>query len=82
VPALVNPKYQRRIYRQQGWVSPVLVVNGQLAGVWSYEQNDRTVRVEIEPFAKLPRWTRPLMAAEAERLAAFLGGDLRLTIGR
>jgi hypothetical protein len=82
VPALVNPKYQHRIYRQQGWVSPVLVVNGQLAGVWSYEQNDRTVRVEIEPFAKLPRWTRPLMAAEAERLAAFLGGDLRLTIGR
>jgi uncharacterized protein YcaQ len=78
VPALVDPKYQPRIYRQQGWVSPVLLVNGRMTGVWKHDQKGRTVRVEIEPFGRLPRWTRPLIAAEAERLADFLGGDLRL----
>jgi hypothetical protein len=52
-----------------------------MAGVWHFEQNDRTVQVQIDPFAKLPRWTRPLMAAEAERLAEFLGRELRLRIG-
>ena len=45
----------------------------------------RTQRVEpwlskIEPFAKLPRWTRTHIAAEAESLAIFVGGDLKLTI--
>ena len=80
VPALLDPKYRQRIYRLQGWVSAVLLVNGHMAGVWKHEHNGRTVSVEIEPFAKLPRWTRPHIAAEAERLATFLGGDLKLTI--
>jgi hypothetical protein len=80
VPALVDPKFRGRIYRQQGWVSPVLLVNGRMAGVWSHEQKGRTLRVEVEPFDKLPRWTRTPIAVEAERLADFLGGDLTLKI--
>lgn len=80
VPALVDPKYLSRIYRQQGWVSPVLLVNGRMAGIWKHEQRGRTLAVEIEPFDPLPRRTRAPIAAEAERLATFLGGDLRLTI--
>jgi Winged helix DNA-binding domain len=81
-PALLDPKYRQRIYRLQGWVSPVLLVNGNMAGVWKHESKGRAVSVEIEPFAKLPRWTRTHIAAEAERLAAFVGGDLKLTIQR
>ena len=82
VPALMDPEYRQRIYRLQGWVSPVLLVNGHMAGVWKHEHKGRIVSVEIEPFAKLPRGTRTHIAAEAERLAAFLGGDLKLTIHR
>jgi Winged helix DNA-binding domain len=81
-PALLDPKHRQRIYRLQGWVSPVLLVNGHMAGVWKHEHKGRTVSVEIEPFAKLPRWTGTHIEAEAERLAAFLGGDLKLTIQR
>lgn len=80
VPALLDPKYQQRIYRLQGWVSLVLLVNGHMAGVWKHETKGRTVSVEISPFDKLPRWTRTHIAAEAERLAAFVGGELKLTI--
>jgi hypothetical protein len=82
VPALLDPKYRQRIYRLQGWVSPVLLVNGHMVGVWKHERKGRAVSVKIEPFAKLPRWTRPHIAAEAQRLAAFVGGDLKLTIQR
>ncbi|MDB6042107.1 MAG: hypothetical protein JWM63_658 [Gammaproteobacteria bacterium] len=69
-----------RLWASQGWVSPVLLVNGRMAGVWKHEHNGRRVSVEIEPFAKLPRWTRTHIAAEAERLASFLDGDLALKI--
>jgi Winged helix DNA-binding domain len=82
VPALLDPQHRQRIYRLQGWVSPVLVVNGRLAGVWKLEHKGTIVSVAIEPFARLPRWTRAHIEAEAERLAVFLRGDLELTIDR
>jgi hypothetical protein len=34
-PALLDSEYRQRIYRLQGWVSPVLLVNGHMAGVWN-----------------------------------------------
>jgi hypothetical protein len=80
VPSLLDPKHRQRIYRLQGWVSPVLLVNGRMAGIWRHEHKERLVSVDVEPFDKLPRWTRTHIGAEAERLAAFLGGDLKLRI--
>jgi hypothetical protein len=53
-----------------------------MAGIWKYEQRGRTVSVEVEPFDKLPRWTRASIAAEAGRLATFLDGTLELKIQR
>lgn len=82
VPALLDPKHRQRINRLQGGVSPVLLVNGHMAGVWKHEHKGRMVAVEIEPFGKLPRWTGTQVEAEAERLAALLGGDLKLAIQR
>jgi DNA glycosylase AlkZ-like len=82
VPALLDPKYRHRIYSQQGWVWPVLLVNGRMMGVWKHEQKGRNVSVEVAPFGKLPRWTREHIEVEAERLATFLDGELDLKIRR
>ena len=79
-PTLLDPKYRQRVYRLQGWVSPALLVNGRIVGVWRHEQRRQLVSVEVEPFGQLPRWTRSAIAAEAERLAGFLGGRLKLAI--
>jgi len=67
-----------RVYRPQGWVSPVLLVNGRMEGVWRHELKGSRVEVSIEPFVKLPKWVRSLTEEEAERLAAFFGGTLNL----
>jgi hypothetical protein len=81
LPAL-DPAHRKRIYRLQGWVSPILLVNGRMEGVWKHQRKGRRLHVEIEPFCTQPRWTRKPIEAEAERLAAFLGGDLHLSQGR
>lgn len=81
VPAFVSPKYHQRIYRLQGWVSPVVLVNGRMMGTWKHEQKGQVVSVEIEPFEKLPRWAHAQIEEEAERLAVFLDADLKLSIG-
>ncbi len=76
--ALVDPRQAARVYRKQGWMSPVVLVNGRMVGVWKHERKGATVRVELEPFGRLPSWSRAQLADEAERLASFLDGELEL----
>jgi Winged helix DNA-binding domain len=68
-----------RVYRPQGWISPVLLVNGRMDGTWRHEIKGNRVEVAIEPFAKAPVWVRRAAGQEAERLAAFLGRTLSLS---
>jgi uncharacterized protein YcaQ len=76
---LLDPAEKKRVYRNQGWISPVLLVNGRMDGVWKHERKGRRLTVTIEPFGKLPKWARKEAEAEAERLRAFLGGELELS---
>jgi hypothetical protein len=73
----VLPAEQRgRVYRSQGWLSPVLLVDGRMAGVWSHERRGDRLVVEIEPFGRLSRAVRARAETEAAALAEFLGGAL------
>ena len=77
----VLPSGQRaRVYRPQGWLSPVLLVDGRMAGVWSHERTGERVVVEVEPFGRLSRAEQAAVEAEAAALAAFLGGELELAL--
>jgi hypothetical protein len=67
-----------RVYRPQGWVSPVLLINGKMEGVWRHEIRGDRVEIAIDPFAKIPPAVRRLAEEEAERLAHFLECRLNL----
>jgi hypothetical protein len=76
---LMPGPFKARVYRPQGWLSPVLLVAGRMEGVWRQEAKGRRVQVIIEPFAgPLPARVRRAAAAEAERLAVVAGGQLEL----
>jgi winged helix DNA-binding protein len=70
--------FKARIYRPQGWLSPVLLVGGRMDGTWRQEAKGRRLLVRIEPFGKLPAWARRAAEAEAERLAAWNDAELEL----
>jgi Winged helix DNA-binding domain len=72
--AVVAGEYRARVYRPQGWLSPVLLVDGVMKGVWSHELRGDRVAIEIEPFGRTARAVKAAVGEEAERLAAFLGG--------
>jgi hypothetical protein len=76
---LMRGALRKRIFRPQGWISPVLLVNGRMDGTWRHEIKGSRVEVSIEPFVKPPLWVRRAAGLEAERLAAFLGCSLRLS---
>jgi len=76
---LMPGPFKARVYRPQGWLSPVLVVGGRMDGVWRQEAKGRRLLVTIEPFAgPPPARVRRAAEAEAERLAAWSGGQLEL----
>lgn len=77
--ALFPGEHAARVYRPQGWISPVLLVDGRMDGVWRHERKGRRLLVEIEPFARVTAKVRRAAEAEAERLVDFLGGDLEVT---
>ena len=66
------------VYRPQGWLSPVVLVDGRMEGVWRHERRGDRLSVELEPFARQPDWVRRAAEEEAERLARFVGGGLEL----
>jgi hypothetical protein len=77
--AVLGPTLRERVYRPQGWLSPVLLVDGRMMGVWRHEVGRGSVDVEIEPFGRLRKGARAAAEAEAQRLATFLDGELRLS---
>jgi uncharacterized protein YcaQ len=80
VAAQLDPKHKARVYRPQGWFSPVVLVNGRMVGVWKHERKGRRLVVEIEPFERLPAWARAQLEDEAGRMAEFLDGELELEL--
>jgi DNA glycosylase AlkZ-like len=62
-----------RVFRPQGWISPVLLVSGQVAGVWKHLRNGPRLIVELKPFRRLPAWASAQLGEETERLADFVG---------
>ena len=81
VPAILAPEHKARVHRQGGWISPVLLVDGRIEGVWSHERARGRLSMRIEPFGELQEGVREGAEAEANRLAAFFGDELALEWG-
>ena len=65
----LKPKFYKRVYRNQGWISPVVLINGEIAGVWSYKLARKAVEIEIELFAQVDRRTQAQIKDRAKELA-------------
>ncbi|HEY9376537.1 MAG TPA: winged helix DNA-binding domain-containing protein, partial [Jiangellaceae bacterium] len=65
-----------RVSRTAGWISPVLLVDGVVAGTWSTARRDNSVTIEIEPFAKVSGATKQAAATFAQRYARILDADV------
>jgi DNA glycosylase AlkZ-like len=79
---VVGPGEHRRVYRPQGWVSPVLLVDGRVAGVWSYARKGGRFAARVTPFSPLSRHTSAALRARAEELGAFNGAsEVSVSVG-
>ncbi|HEX8100670.1 MAG TPA: winged helix DNA-binding domain-containing protein [Actinomycetota bacterium] len=70
--SLVEKRLQPKVFRQAGWISPVMLVNGVIAGVWSHERKGRRLAVTVQPFGRLSTGEETVINEEADRLGEFL----------
>jgi len=61
-----------RVYRPQGWIAPVVLLDGRIAGVWERTTGKGPPTVEVATFGRLVRADRAALAREAERLGLRL----------
>ena len=65
----LKPQFYKRVYRNQGWISPVVLINGEIAGVWSYKVSRKALEVEIDLFSRVGPLTRAQIKDRAAELA-------------
>ena len=71
--SVVDERDRKKVYRDQGWVSPVLLVDGRARGVWSYRPAKSELEVRVAPFAELAGEVKAQIREEAAKLGQFLG---------
>jgi uncharacterized protein YcaQ len=77
---LLSAQHYKRVYRNQGWISPVVLIDGAIAGVWSHKLQGKKLLVDIEPFGKLSKAQRVGIEQEAESLARYFQSALELKL--
>ncbi len=69
---IVDEKNRKKVYRSQGWVSPVVLVDGRALGVWSHIQKKDDLEVRVTPFSKLSSQVSDRVKEEMSDLGRFL----------
>jgi hypothetical protein len=77
--ALVPAAYKNRVYRQQGWISAVVLLDGRMAGTWSHERRRGKVSIKVEMFAPPPASIKQAIQTQAQQLAAFLDTEVEVS---
>ncbi len=79
---LVDRRYYKRVYRNQGWLSPVVIAGGRIVAVWFLEERAKGFTVDVQPFGRLDDRLRRDIGGEASALSEFLGSRCDVTYSR
>jgi len=69
---LVDRTHYKQVYKEQGWLAPAVLVDGRVAGTWSYQRQPRNLRVDVKMFTAFNKETRAKAKEEAQDLSRFL----------
>jgi Winged helix DNA-binding domain len=72
---IVTDEHRRRIFTQNGIISPTILVDGFVRGTWKITRVLRAATLLIEPFAPLAKTGRDALAEEGAQLLAFAAED-------
>jgi uncharacterized protein YcaQ len=75
---LLPAKHYKKVYRNQGWISPVVLLGGQVAATWAYKFKGAKLQISIQPFETLRRPVREAITAESQALSQYFRSELEI----
>jgi hypothetical protein len=75
---LFTLEQQKKIYRPQGWVSAIVLVDGSIKGLWEHKVNRSALSVTVDLFSPISERIKEGIAVEAGRLGKFLNSNVQL----
>ena len=70
---IVDKKHQPKVFRPQGWIMPVVLVNGRVADIWKHTPEKNRLLVTVEKFQPISNHIKNAIQDEAQNLGRFLG---------
>jgi uncharacterized protein YcaQ len=70
---LVSVQYRPNIYRPQGWIAPVVLVDGRASAIWAQTRHGKRLNVKVSTFEPLSRRITASIQEETRDLGRFLG---------
>jgi hypothetical protein len=70
--------WQKKVYRPQGWVSAVLLVDGFVKGIWEYKTLRSAISITVELFSPITDHIKECIAMQADRLGKFVNSPIQL----
>jgi hypothetical protein len=70
---LMTVEHRPKVYRAQGWIAPVVLVDGRAAAVWEHAREGNRLRVKVAKFGSISRRIIAGIREEARDLGRFLG---------
>jgi uncharacterized protein YcaQ len=68
---VIEALHYKRVFRQAGWISPVILFNGRAIGLWSYTRGRERLSVKAEFLGNATKSVLNLLEAEVARLGTF-----------
>jgi uncharacterized protein YcaQ len=69
---LAPVEHRLKIYRAQGWIAPVVLVDGRATAVWEHAREGNRLRVKVAKFGSISRRITAGIREEARDLGRFL----------
>jgi uncharacterized protein YcaQ len=69
---LVPKKHQPNVFRPQGWIAPVVLVDGRVRAVWEHTWEGKRLIVKVARFESISRRVAAGIHEEAQDLGRFL----------
>ena len=76
--AVVEPARYKRVFRSAGWIAPVLLVDGRVAGTWEPGRPRGKLLARVRPFGRPAPGVRPAARAALGPLAACEGLGVKM----
>jgi hypothetical protein len=78
IEPILPAAFQRRVYRPQGWISAVVLLDGCMLGTWETVNKGAQTILHVHLFAPPPPSIVPAIQSEVERMAAFFNSKIIL----